>query len=253
MNKQIIEEALKAAGISCSLHLYDTIDSTNNRAKKLALDTDEISVVIAEHQTSGRGRLGRTFFSPDKTGLYMSIVIHPELSAEDTLLITPATAVAVSDVMINELQKNVQIKWVNDIYLDKKKICGILTESAFDKNGKIQYAVVGIGINIAPPENDFPAELVPIAGTLFDKIPEDLELLCAKIIASTINTCTALPDRTFLNAYRERQMLTGKTVTLPTGEDVKVIGIDDCCGLLIEYENGKTASVKTGEVSVKLK
>ena len=125
-------------------------------------------MLVAESQTAGRGRLGRSFHSPVGTGLYMSILLRPTFSAERALFITTAAAVAVCRAIEQETGLKPQIKWVNDIYLHEKKICGILTESSINFETKgLKWAVLGIGLNLSEPEGGFPEEIRSVAGALF--------------------------------------------------------------------------------------
>ena len=253
MDKKLIESTLNGMGIPCSIQYFETISSTNDYAKELARENcPENTVIIAEKQTRGRGRMGRTFFSPEKTGLYTSIIIRPSFKAEDALFITPATAVALNKVFEKLYGIETEIKWVNDIYKNGKKICGILTESAFKNDGTLDYVIVGIGINLVKPENGFPDEISEIAGCVFDTPPENPEKLCAEIISSVITACNDLSNKDFLNTYKSRQMLTGKRVILPSEEEVTVLGVDDHCALIVKDRFGKTLTISSGDVSVKI-
>ncbi len=254
MDKTIIGETLAKLGTPCRVEYFETISSTNDLAKELASNgAEENTVVIAEHQTSGRGRLGRSFYSPNGTGLYFSIILRGDFEAQDALMITPACAVAVSDVLINEYEINAQIKWVNDIYINNRKVCGILTESSFKKDGKLDWAVVGIGINLTEPRGGFPDDIASIAGTLFKENTQNKEALCASVISRVISICKTLKEKDFLVPYRERQFLMGKSVILPSGEEVCVTGIDNDCALVVKHHDGSESAITSGEVSVKLK
>ncbi|MFR4357638.1 MAG: biotin--[acetyl-CoA-carboxylase] ligase, partial [Clostridia bacterium] len=145
------------------LHIYDTIDSTNLKARQLAMDgAPHGTVVLAKQQTSGRGRLGRSFFSP-REGIYLSIVIKPDFDVSKSVLVTSAAAVAVANAIEKVCGLESKIKWVNDVYIDGKKVCGILTEGISDfETGQIEHLILGIGINTTV--KDFPAELLATAG-----------------------------------------------------------------------------------------
>ena len=252
MDKELIKSTLNKMDITCDVFVFEETESTNTTAKGFAREgMSENTVILADSQTGGRGRLGRKFFSPDGTGLYLSIIIRPKFKYNDAFLITPAVAVAVAKVLREHYQLDARIKWVNDIYINDKKVCGILTESSFDKNGNTEWAVIGIGINLCPPKDGYPKELSEIAGALFEVAPVR-EIFASEIIAEVILTCRSLPSRSFIDSYRSLSYLTGKTVTLPSGEEVKVIGIDDSCGLVIEYPDKRIKSLITSEVSVKL-
>jgi Biotin/lipoate A/B protein ligase family. len=164
----------------------------------------EGTVIIASEQTQGRGRMGRTFFSPPSTGLYMSVILRPQLSLEDSLLITTGTAVAVAKAIETLTQKGVQIKWVNDLFMDGKKVCGILTEASLNvENGGLDYAVVGIGINVCT--KDFPNDLKDLAGSIFDKKPQKgpvTSLLAAYVLNNLADIIENIADRTYLEEYK---------------------------------------------------
>ena len=156
------DNSLSAEGIKAILgktgydiHVEKTVTSTNTVLKELAKDGAPSGyVLLAQQQTAGKGRLGRRFYSPDKTGVYLSVILRPKLTIENALFITTSAAVAVSRAIetISNNKVKAQIKWVNDVYVDNKKVCGILTEAAVDfESGGLEYAVLGIGVNILAP------------------------------------------------------------------------------------------------------
>ena len=148
------------------LQVQTEVTSTNTLLKAQAEQgAPEGTVLIAESQTAGKGRLGRHFTSPPGTGIYFSLLLRPHCTAEKSLFITTTAAVAVCEAIEQVTGLNPQIKWVNDIYLNEKKVCGILTEASVDfENGGLNWAVLGIGINIAVPKEGFPEEIRSIAG-----------------------------------------------------------------------------------------
>ena len=230
--------------------------STNTDAKKLGEESNEDALIIALRQTDGKGRLNRSFFSPSGTGLYLSLLLHPLLEAESVTFLTSLTAVAVAKAIERISNQKAYIKWVNDIYINNKKVCGILCNSAFSKDGKLSYAVIGIGININTPKNDFPDDIKDIASSVFKDTPittaqrtELVNCIVNEILYAIDNDVKA-----HLNEYRERSFLKDKTVTFTKDGKVttaKVIGIDDDCSLLLKTLDGKTVSLFAGEVSVK--
>ena len=147
-------------------YILDEVDSTNNYARELALKGKSDLVVISETQNGGKGRLGRKFYSPKGAGLYMSLLCRPKMNVELAPLITSYTAVAVALAIDKLSGKETQIKWVNDIFMNGKKICGILTEAGFDfEGGTIDYAIIGIGVNALGLE--FPDEIKDKATSIF--------------------------------------------------------------------------------------
>lgn len=235
------------------IEAYDCLDSTNTRLKARAVEgAPDGLVLIADRQTAGRGRMSRTFFSPPDGGLYMSMLLRPRLAAADALLLTTAAAVAAVEAIADLTGLQVGIKWVNDLYLDGRKVCGILTESSLSSDGSLAWAVVGIGINVRAPRDGFPPELADIAGAL---LPADAPDLRSRLAAAILTRCAdhfaALPEPTHLDEYRRRSILLGRHVTLShTGEQVMVEGIDDACRLLVRGVDGRCRAVSSGECSV---
>lgn len=242
--------------------ILTSTESTNNNAKISAeKGTPQWSVVIAESQTAGRGRMSRKFCSPQGTGVYMSIILRPEFSAENALKITTAAAVAVSKAIEKVTYKNTGIKWVNDIYIADKKICGILTEATASPDGKsLKYAILGIGINVFTPKEGFPDEIKEIAGAIFESGEKKVESR-ERLIAETLNEFEkiyrAFPDCDYMDYYRSHSILTGKAVNILKcgeicGEGI-VEDIDDELRLVIKNSDGTIQKLSSGEVSVKKK
>ena len=151
------------------LLVYKTLGSTNQEAKKLALEGAKTkTVIISEEQTKGRGRMGRLFYSPPKSGIYLSLVLRPDVAAQDAVLLTTGAAVGVCRAIKKVTGIDTQIKWVNDIYLGERKIVGILTEAVTNfENGQFEFVIIGIGVNFKMPETALPKELEDIVGALF--------------------------------------------------------------------------------------
>lgn len=235
------------------ISLFDSLDSTNTYLRHLAENGAETNtVVIAGNQTNGRGRLGRSFFSPDGTGVYISVLLRPNVAPEKAVLITTAAAVAVCRAIENTTKKTPQIKWVNDIFSDNKKVCGILAESAFE-NGKIKYSVLGVGINVFCPQSGFPEHLKHIAGALCNTYKEDLR---EQLIAEFLNELADLKNKDNIHdEYKKRCFVIGKNVTVVSGSEeyhATVQDIDQNCCLIIKKDDGKTAVLSSGEISIKI-
>lgn len=241
-----------------NLSLLEETDSTNNYLKALARKGEkEGKVIIADRQTGGRGRFNRRFYSPQGCGIYMSILLKPDLSPENVVLITAAAAVAVSRAVIKLTGESVSIKWVNDVLKNGKKICGILTEGAIDSDtGKFAWAVLGIGINTYTPANDFESEIKNIAGAVFDTTEQGLRnRLCAQILNEFYTVYTNLQSVNFLEDYRKYSCVLGETVSVVKNERLipaKALEIDDNCRLLVEYQDGKKEFLNSGEISIKI-
>lgn len=240
------------------LIIENTVDSTNTRLKVMAgSGAEEWTVMVAEEQTAGRGRMNRSFYSPSRTGIYMSILFRPKISARESLFITTMAAVAVTKALENILGLHPMIKWVNDIYLDSKKVCGILTEAAINvENGYLDYAVLGIGINVKLPEESFPDEIKDIAGVLSHGGDEKEELRC-QIVAEVLNYIYQyyedLEEHSFMDEYISHSFLIGKKVYVVGNEqeELFVKGISESAGLIVEHEDGRVEELSSGEVSVK--
>lgn len=257
-----------------TLDLKREVTSTNTMLKALAAqsltgsDGDEPTqrsdkvVLIAASQSSGKGRLGRSFSSPVGTGVYMSILTRPKMDASKATMLTIVAAVAVCRAIeiCTDGEKSPQIKWVNDLFLSERKICGILTEASFDfETGGIDYAVTGMGVNLLPPASE--GELSKIAGGIFsygELIPDGfVNRLCAEIInqfSSLYNDNDELVeiDSSWIEEYRKRSfMLDTDIVIVGSGRVAHVLEIDDSAGLVVRYENGVISTLNSGEVSIK--
>lgn len=233
------------------------VTSTNNILKALAAEgVPEGFVMIAESQTAGKGRLGRRFHSPVGTGLYFSILLRPACSAERSLFITTAAAVAVCRAIETLTNETPKIKWVNDIYLNEKKICGILTEASINFETKgLNWAVLGIGINLAEPEGGFPEEIRSIAGSLFgEKCPAEMRAkLAAAVIDRFFELYKDIDSGAFIGEYRSRSFLTGREIVFSMGNETYsgvVTGISDEAHLLVRLDSGEERAFSAGEVQI---
>ena len=202
-------------------------------------------VLITRCQTHGRGRLGRSFYSPE-SGLYFSILLRPSLAPQDCLRLTTAAAVAVAE----SIGEDAQIKWVNDVYRQGRKVCGILTESAL-QGDRLDYAVVGIGLNLCAPLDGFPEEIQDIAGGIFPAPPtkEQTARLMTHILTRFAHYTQDLFSPHLTDTYRQRNLLQGEWVTAGnlTG---KVTDIDDHFGLLLQTKDGQIHRLTAGEVTI---
>ena len=242
------------------IDVFDEIDSTNSRLKSLAPSlSSEGKVIVARKQLSGRGRLGRSFFSPKDSGIYMSIFLKPSLSAEEAHFITTSASVAVCRAIEKLFSISCKIKWVNDIYLNGKKICGILTEAGFNlETGGLDYAVLGIGINLFEQEDGFSDDIKGIAGGLFDSekdFPKKRNQLIALILEELWLLYKAPSKMDFLEEYRSRSLLTNREITVIKGQNLAsatALYIDDSCRLVVKYDDGEIEALSCGEVSLKI-
>ena len=240
------------------IFVYGTIGSTNTKARELAqCGASEGTIVAASHQTDGRGRMGRNFFSPDDTGLYMSIVLRPDMSAEASTLITTAAAVAVCRAIEELCQKKALIKWVNDILVDGRKVCGILTEASLGmESGSLEYAILGIGVNLYLPEGGFPENIRESAGYIFDEKTSGMRaVLCARIWEKFFEIYKDLGDKAFLGEYADRSFVIGRRIDVvsPSGRRSAVaLSVDEDCRLEVRFDDGEVKKLSTGEISIRL-
>ncbi len=231
------------------VYCHKTIGSTNEEAKKLAAEgAGHGTTVIAEEQTRGRGRYGRTFFSPYKSGIYMSVILRPSARRTEVLY-TVCAAVAVRRVL-SRYNENSKIKWVNDIYVNDRKICGILCEAVSELElGRLEAVICGIGVNLGKPEGEFPADISQKAGALTDS-----EVNRAKIAAEIIEEllCVIEQDTEDVVAeYEKNMMLIGRSVSYSQNgilTRATVTGVDRTGGLVVASESGESCVLRSGEV-----
>ena len=238
--------------------VYKSLVSTNTQAKIEAMNNAiNGTVIVAEEQTNGRGRFGRNFFSPPESGIYMSIILKPKLNIADSVLITTAASVAVCNAINKFTKQEPKIKWVNDIYINNKKVCGILTEAVTDfESGTIESVILGIGINVKTKEKEFPLELQNIAGSILHEDENFLtrNQIAAEVINQVFSICENLENREFLNIYKERSMILGENILYNKNNQwLKgfALDIDKYGGLIILNKNGEKETLHSGEISIK--
>ncbi len=240
------------------IRIFSSLPSTNATAKEMAAcGAPEGTLCIAETQTKGRGRMSRQFFSPKQTGLYMSIILRPNLDPSDALLITTLAAVAVAEAAEMLTGLPAQIKWVNDVYMNGRKVSGILTEAAFNMETRhLDYVVLGIGVNLYTPKEDFPAPIQNIAGSLFSApLAHARCRVAACILERFYYYYNQINSKNFLKEYQERSLLDGHTVEVIQGSDkyiANVLGVNNDFSLRLLLPSGQIKNLASGEVSVKL-
>ncbi len=213
------------------------------------------TVVIAKKQTAGKGRLGRSFCSPADTGLYMSVIVRPKCSIEKTSMLTSCMAVAASRAIDSIYGTDMKIKWVNDLYLNGRKISGILTEGAIGADGKADFAVIGIGVNVRSVKTHFPDELLEIASSLEDETRKIAEIgeLGAAIVYELEKLLPEFEKGGFIEEYRNRSCIIGCDVIISkqgSEPTAKAVGIADNGGLIVEYPDGQKETLTSGEARV---
>lgn len=258
LSAQGILPFLKTAVETHDIRVYPCVSSTNQEAKKMALDgAPQGAAVLAEEQSAGRGRLGRSFFSPRGSGLYISVILRPRTDASNAVLITTAAAVAVCRAIETVTGKQPQIKWVNDLYLGEKKICGILTEAVTNfESGVIESVVVGIGVNFKGRPEHLPEELRQKACFLYTEEAPDAtrNRLAAEIINQLCTLCDTLETREFLPEYRRRSMILGEKIRFLRNNawyEATAMDIDRNGGLIVERADMALETLSSGEVSIR--
>jgi len=256
------------------IECFEEIDSTNTYAKRILTEAGAMrdwqgflteaglkyhkSFIVAEKQTAGRGRLGREFVSPSKSGIYLSIIYAPEGGITDPAKLTAFAAVAVKRAVKKLCGVESKIKWINDVFVNGKKICGILTEGFTNfETARIESAIVGIGVNIKDNPEVFTGEVAKIAGSIgTDKSIKRTEL--AAEIAGSFLELMESNSQEIMEEYRKASFLIGQTVDVHPviGDDksvykARVLDIDDNAGLVVELNDGSTKTLSSGEVSLK--
>lgn len=248
----------KTREIIKNICVFKTLDSTNTKAKEAALaGAEHGTVIIADNQTGGRGRFSRSFFSPAGCGIYMSFILYADrLPFKNTTTITAHTANTVCDALEKTVGVFPKIKWVNDIYLGNKKICGILSEGIFNfETSTAGWVIVGLGVNVYTPKNGYPAELESIiASVCGDKKPNGGR---CRIAAEIINRFFEMSgtDSDVFSAYKTRLFMLGREITVKNGSSVyKAVAedIDDAGRLIVRKCDGSKEILLSGEISVKL-
>ncbi len=250
LNKSEILSHLKTENVKVCC--YDETESTSTLSRQLINGGETGKLVItAERQTGGRGRNGKSFYSLNDGSVYMSVVLHPNLEFADAVGVTTAAAVAVNRAIELVTGKVTDIKWVNDLYYEGKKICGILCEAVASK-GIVSSVIVGVGINLA--ECSFPDELKDIAGSLSCDSSLRAQLVAAVADGLFSLEFGALSDE-ILGEYRRKSMVIGKKIDFYiNGEKntATAVGIDAQGGLIIEKSDGSTDVLRSGEISLRL-
>ncbi len=242
------------------MEVFPEIGSTNTYLKKKAAEDPLLKpwhTVIASSQTSGKGRKGRSFFSPPGTGLYLSVLLRPASDASAAEHITTKAAVAACSAIEACTDEKPVIKWVNDIFIRGKKVSGILTEADIDPgSGLTNWIIMGIGLNVYEPEGGFPDEIKDIAGAITAERQENLkERITAEFLKSFYSMCLDIRNTDYRDEYRKRCFILGKDINVISGGSAipaRVLDIDEDCHLIVRYTDGRTEALSSGEISVKI-
>ena len=259
LSPQGIRRFLKPEYRDLDLTVLPTAPSTNALVREKANQgRPEGCIIIACEQTAGRGRYGRQFFSPVDSGVYLSLLLRPTAySPQQATCLTAAAAAVMCQAIEAVTGQQPGIKWVNDIFLHGKKVCGILTEAAVGlETGTLNYMVLGAGVNLYPPAEGFPEEIQSIAGSVLEhSCPEAKNRLVGEFLNRFWDFYAHQECRAYLEDYRARSLAIGRNVTvLSAGKAVSAYayGIDDDFRLLVRYENGDTEALSYGEIRIQL-
>lgn len=240
-------------------HWVSVTGSTNDDLKAMAKEgAPHGTVLMAGSQTGGHGRMGRSFHSPEDSGIYASILLRPGCAPTELMHLTCAVAAAMCDAVEDATGLRPGIKWTNDLVFEKRKLGGILTELGLNKKGMVDWAIVGIGINCTQSEYDFPEDIRSIAGSL--AMVTGVGIDRAKVAAAMMESlyamsCTLFSGRfAMLRQYRRDCVTLGREVSILRGEDVthgQAIDVDEEGALIVRYADGTVEAVNSGEVSVR--
>ncbi|MEG2499927.1 MAG: biotin--[acetyl-CoA-carboxylase] ligase [Oscillospiraceae bacterium] len=259
LSASAIKNLLNAESQGAEIIVLPTVTSTNAYVReKAVMGAAEGYTAVANEQTLGRGRFKRSFYSPKNTGLYMSSLLRPQnYSPLQAVNITTMAAVAMCEAIDTVFHVKAQIKWVNDIFIDNKKVCGILTEAAFGmESGMLEYVVLGVGANVYLPNEGFTKDLCDIAGNILStKQSDGRNRLAAEFLNRLIFYYSNMDTSLYIEKYRSLSLVMGKQVSVlskNTSKSAIVTDIDDACRLCVKYEDGTEESLSSGEISIKL-
>ncbi len=253
LDENDIKSYLTAKSLGGEIEILKSVASTNTYAKEKASENaPNGTVILSNVQTGGKGRLGKNFYSPKGDGIYMSLILRPNFTTEQSLLITSIVAVAVASAIEELCELDCKIKWVNDIYVSGKKICGILTEAAVNfEVGGLDYVVVGIGVNVSG--EDFPDDISNIASSI--KLQNGKTVSRNRLIAEILNKIeiylSDITSKKSLEEYKSRSIVIGKRISVQKNEDIyeaSCIGIDDYCRLILKHDDGKLETLLSGTI-----
>lgn len=240
-------------------HFFSELDSTNDRLKVMARQgAPHGTVLLADRQTGGHGRMGRTFLSPEGMGVYLSILLRPSCAPADLMHLTCATGVAMCEAVEQAARFRPGIKWTNDLVYGKRKLGGILTELGLNPKGGVDYAIIGIGINCCQAETDFAPEIRDIAGSL--SMAAGREIDRSQVAAAMMDALCRMSGNLLsgkawlLDQYRKDCITVGQDISLLRGEEVRhghAVDVDDNGALVVAFPDGSMEAVNSGEVSVR--
>lgn len=258
-NDRLSVEAIRPFLLSPEVYIgvYQEVDSTNRAAKAVAVNGEagHGSFVLAGSQSAGRGRRGRCFYSPQDAGIYLSVILEPKGSIQESLLLTAEAAVAVYKAVKKVTGISLDIKWVNDLYHNGRKVCGILTEAVTDfESGNIEFAVVGIGLNLFEASEGYPDALQGIAGGIYESREAAAGLDRSRLAAEIVNTLLEETKELKLpNEYIQHNMVPGREICISDGNSIRRAKALEICPdgrLKVQEEDGTVSILSYGEVSI---
>lgn len=260
LSVQGIEKYLEDVNRGFQVEVYKEVESTNTLVYKAAgIGAGEGYLVVSESQTKGKGRKGKSFFSPGDSGVYFSLLLRPEnYTKEEAPMLTTMAAVAMCDAIDRIAENQVKIKWVNDLFSEGKKISGILTEASVGlEDDSMTFVVVGIGTNVYFPKEGFPEEVKDVAGALFTERKEDVKNRLVAYFVNAFMQYYRRKDREGYTAkYREKSLVLGQEIDVLKGTErigARAIDIDENCGLIVRYPDGTKEVLNSGEISIRVK
>ncbi len=261
-------DVLSAAGIcrylgelteQVDIEVFSEIGSTNTYLTQKAIEgAPEGSVAVAGSQSAGKGRRGKSFSSPAGSGVYMSILLRPgDMPPEKAVHITTMAAVSVCEAIEDISDHKAEIKWVNDVFMNGRKVCGILTEASFGpETGELEYIIVGIGINVYAPENGFDESIRDIAGAVLTGRYNDARNRIAAGVIRHFMSYYHDSGRSYVDEYKRRSMVIGRDINVLKADGPRpavAIEIDDECHLIVRYPDGSSECLSSGEISIRMK
>ncbi len=238
--------------------VHDRVTSTNTLAKQLAsTELKEGNVIVAKQQTHGKGRMQRAFYSPDNSGVYFTLTLCPNMEGKMLPYFTALAATSICNAVASLCNKNPKIKWVNDIFIDQKKISGILCEASFSvENASLEYIIIGIGINVYKPKDGFPKELDGIVGYVSDnQIPDLKNQLVANILNNILLQYQKFDTKEITREYKSLSFIISKEVYIVKDKEyipVVVVDINDKNELVVRHRDGAIEHIVAGEVSLRM-
>ena len=259
MKEQILSQLSSEYPWKDRFHFFPELSSTNDLLKAMAKEgAPQGTALIADRQTGGHGRMGRSFHSPGGMGVYLSILLRPDCAPTELMHLTCATAVAMCDAVEAAAGFRPGIKWTNDLVRGKRKLGGILTELGLNPKGRVDYAIIGVGINCCQQPEDFAPDIQDIAGSLTLVTGQEIDR--AKVAAAMLDSLRAMDadlltgKAAMLDRYRRDCITLGQDISLVRGEEIRhghALDIDESGALVVAFPDGHTETVNSGEVSVR--